>query len=138
MKDDTRLMEGITRRQKDRRSQGLPDRDEGPSDLATRQAEWQRMQQARTAPWTYYVVIEYHNGVYHAQALSFPQVTAQGETVEAAKANLAQALQAHLAEWLARGELVPMREYKRVETVEVCLEELPAPPPAVAEEPVAP
>jgi hypothetical protein len=46
-------------------------------------------------------------------------------------------LQAHLAERLIRGEHVPMREYKLVDTVAVCFEELPAPPAIVAEEKVS-
>jgi len=82
------------------------------------------MQQARTAPWTYYVVIEYKNGAYHAHALSFPKVMAQGETVEAVKEAMAQALQAHFAALRARGETVPTREYKRVDTVEVSFQEV--------------
>ena len=94
------------------------------------------MQQVRTAPWTYYVLIEYQAGAYHAHALSFPEVTAAGETVEAIKENLSQALQAHLADVLVKGEPVPMREYKRVDTVAVCPEELPAAPVTVTEEKV--
>ena len=136
IKDDTDLMEGITRRREERRAQGLSDRDEGLSDRATLKAEWRRMQQARTAPWTYYVVIEYKAGTYHAHALSFPEVTAQGETVEAVKEEMVQALQAHFASLRARGEAVPTREYKRVETVGATFEDLPTQPAAVAEEKV--
>ncbi len=134
IKDDTELMEGITRRREERRVQGLPDRDEGLSDRATLKVEWQRMQQARTALGTYYVVIEYKNGTYHAHTLSFPEVTAQGETVEAAKEAMARALQAHFAGLRARGETFPVREYRRVETVAVPVEDVPAQPVAEAEE----
>ena len=133
IKDDTDLMEGITRRREERRAQGVPDRDEGLSDRATLKAEWRRMQQARTVPWTYYVVIAYRNGVYHAHALSFPEVTAQGETVEAVEERMVQALRAHFAGLRARGEAVPTREYKRVQTVEVPFEDLPTQPTAAAE-----
>jgi len=121
IKDDTELMESITRRIQERRAKGLPERDESLSDKVTVKVEWRRMQQARSAPWTYYVVIEYKSGAYQAHALSFPEVTAQGETVEAVKEAMAQALQAHFATLRARGEPVPTREYKRVDTVEVSL-----------------
>ncbi|MFQ5857248.1 MAG: type II toxin-antitoxin system HicB family antitoxin [Anaerolineae bacterium] len=134
VKDDRSLFEMIRRERERRRALGLPDEPEEVSDPRTVKAEYQRMQQARTAPWTYYVVIEYRNGVYHAYALSFPEVTAQGETVEAVKAEITQALQAHFAALRARDEAVPMREYKRVDTVEVSFEEVPAQPAAGAEE----
>ena len=81
-----------------------------------------------------FVVIEYKNSVYHAHPLSFPEVTAQGETVEAVKEEVAQALQAHFAGLWTRDEVFPMREYKRVDTVGVPLEEVGAQPAAVAEE----
>ncbi len=130
VKDDTELMEGITRRREERRAQGLPERDEGLSDRTSLKAEWHRMREVRTPPWTYYVVIEYRAGLYHAHALRFPEVTATGETVEAAKAGLAEALQAYLVEQVQQGRPVPMWEEQRIETVTLCAEELvgaPAP-----------
>lgn len=137
VKDDSDLYEWIVHGQKERRALGIPE----PSETrltapVTAKAEWQRMQQARTAPGTYYVVIEYKNGVYRAHAFSFPEVTAQGETVEAVREAMAQALQAHFADLRARGEVVSVREYKRVDTVEVPFEEVEAQPAAVAEEEV--
>lgn len=135
IKDDTELMEAITRRKEERRAQGLPDRDEGLSDKADLTAEWHRMRQARTAIGTYYVVIQYKEGTYHAHALSFPEVTAQGETTDAVREKIAEALQAHFATLRARGELVPVRENKRVDTVEIPLEEMEIQPaPAVQAE----
>ncbi len=136
VKDDTELFEAIERGREMRRALGVPEPTETQlTDPVTARREWRRMQQARTAPWTYYIVIEYQNGIYHAQALSFPAVTAQGETMEAVREAMAQALQAHFAGWRGRGEVVPMREYKRVDTVEVPFkEEVEAQPAAVAEE----
>lgn len=138
IKDDTELMEGITRRKEERRARRLPDRDEGLSDPATLKAEWGRMQQARTSPGTYYIVIEYRDCTYHAQALSFPEVSAQGETVDAVKEKVAEALRAHFAGLRARGEAVPIREQKRVETVEVSLEDVQQIQPAEMTEESAP
>lgn len=138
IKDDTELMEGITRRKEERRARRLPDRDEGLSDPATLKAEWERIQQARTSPGTYYIVIEYRDCTYHAQALSFPEVSAQGETVDAVKEKVAEALRAHFAGLRARGEAVPIREQKRVETVEVSLEDVQQIQPAEMTEEGAP
>jgi len=134
-KDDRDLAAMVERGKEMRREKGIS---ESREEFDTRQAtqEWRRMRQARTAPRTYYVVIEYKAGAYHAHALSFPEVTAQGETVEAVEEDMAQALQAHFAGLRARGEAVPMREYKRVETVEAPFEDLPAQPAVVAEEKV--
>lgn len=130
IKDDTELMEVITRRKEERRAQGLPDRDQGLSDKAALTSEWHRMRQARTPIGTYYIVVEYRDCTYHAHALSFPEVTAQGETVEAVREKLAEALRAHFAGLRAGGEAVPIREQKRVETVEVSLEDLQQAQPA--------
>jgi len=121
VKDDRALYEIIRQEQERRQTLNLPEEPKEMADPATVKAEWRRMQQARSAPWTYYVVIEYKSGAYQAHALSFPEVTAQGETVEAVKEAMAQALQAHFATLRARGEPVPTREYKRVDTVEVSL-----------------
>jgi len=134
-KDDRDLAAMIAHGKEMRREKGVSETRE---EFNTRQAtqEWQRMRQARTAPWTYYIVIEYKAGAYHAHALSFPEVTAQGETVEAVKEKMVQALQAHFAGLRARDEAVPTREYKRVETVDVPFEDLPAQPAAAAEEKV--
>lgn len=134
VKDDRAFFESIRRERERRQALGLSDESEEVSDPAAVKAEWQRMQQARTAPWTYYVVIEYKNGAYHAHALSFSEVTAQGETVEAVKEAIARALQAHFAGLRARGETFPVREYRRVETVAVPLEDVPAQPATEAEE----
>ena len=138
VKDDTALFDSLERERERRRAVGVPEPTERQlTDPVTARREYQRMQRARTVPWAYYIVIEYQAGTYHAQALSFPAVTATGETVEAVKENIALALQAHMADLLNKGKPVPMQEYKRVDTVEVCLEDLPAQPEVVTEEIVA-
>lgn len=130
VKDDRSFFEMLRRERERRRALGLSDEPEETSDPRTLKAEWERMQQARTAPGTYYIVIEYRDCAYHAHALSFPEVTAQGETVEAVKEKMVEALRVHLAGLRARGEVVPIREHKRVETVEVSLEEVQQAQPA--------
>ena len=128
-KDDRDLKDLIQRGREVQQEKGIAEaRERFDAQAATE--EWHRMREVRTPPWTYYVVIEYRAGLYHAHALRFPEIAASGETVEAAKAGLAEALQTYLVEQVRQGRPVPMWEEQRIETVTLCVEELvgaPAP-----------
>lgn len=129
-KDDSDLAAMIEQGKELRRKQGISEPRE-PFNIKEATYEWHRMQQVRTAPWTYYVVIEYTNGAYHAHALSFPEVTAQADTVEKVKERMAAALQDHFTTLRRAGKPVPVRENRRVETVQLQpVEEDPHPAPA--------
>lgn len=136
-KDDRDLVEMVKRGKEMRREKGVA---ESTQEYDARPAtlEWHRLREARTPIGTYYIVIEYRDCTYHAHALSFPEVTAQGETVEAVRDKVAEALRVHLAGLRARGEAVPIREQKRVETVEVALEDVQQAQPAEMTDEVAP
>ncbi|MFQ5342011.1 MAG: type II toxin-antitoxin system HicB family antitoxin [Anaerolineae bacterium] len=136
-KDDRDLVEMVKRGKEMRREKGVS---ESTQDYDARHAtlEWHQLRETRTPIGTYYVVIEYKDSAYCAHALSFPEVTAHGKTMEAVREKVAEALRAHFAGLRARGEVVPLRENKRVEAVEVSLEEMQPVQPAEVTIEIAP
>lgn len=132
-KDDRDLVEMVKRGKEMRREKGIA---ESTQEYDAKQAalEWHRLREARTPIGIYYIVIEYRDCTYHAHALSFTEVTAKGETVEVVREKLAEALRSHFADLRSRGEAVPIREHKRVETVEVSPEDVQQTQPAMMAE----
>jgi len=121
IKDDSDLYEMIMHGQESRRQHGVPEPDQTElSDVATLKAEWQKLRQARMARHTYYIIIEPVDSHYRAYPLAVPEVVAQGETPQAAKEKVTEALRAHLAEMLAQGKPLPI-ERKLVDTVVISL-----------------
>jgi predicted RNase H-like HicB family nuclease len=120
MKDDRDLFEMIRRGRELRRARGIPE-PTGEFDAKEATEKWHEMRQA----WAirrqhYYIVIEPSDGFYRAYSLTLPQVEAQGETPQAAKEKVAEALLAYLKDLLAQGQPLPV-ERRVVDTVEISL-----------------
>jgi len=121
IKDDSDLYEMIMHDQELRRKYGVPEPDQTElSDVATLKAEWQKLRQARTTRHTYHIIIEPVDSHYRAYPLAVPEVAAQGETPQAAKEKVTEALRAYLTEMLAQGKPLPV-ERKFVDTVVISL-----------------
>ena len=120
IKDDSDLFEIIRQEKTRRQALGLPDRPGKLSDVAALKARWQEMRQARATRRTYHIVIEPSDGLYRAYPLAVPQVVAQGETPQAAKEKVAEALRTYLLELLAQGKPLPV-ERKLVDTIAISL-----------------
>jgi len=120
IKDDSELVEMIQRSAQQRRQMGIP---EPTEEFNIREAsnEWHEMRKRRRGPrQLYHIVIEPAGNLYRASPLILPSVVAQGETPQAAKANVITALRSYFKKLLTQGQPLPI-ESKMVELVEVAM-----------------
>ena len=118
IKDDSELFEMIRRGPELRREKGIAEPTE-TFDVKEATKEWHEMRKARGAPrQLYHIVIEPSGSFYRASPLILPSMVAQGETPQAAKKNLVEALRTYLKELLIQGQPLPI-ESKIVELVGV-------------------